>query len=339
MLSADVDRRGETVAFGNFFKKAKDTVVGLAKKASDTLVQGVQKTKKAFQSGLDFVVGRKIDDDVANRLRDTLIQADVSPRMADELVEKLQQSYKDREIKSRDEVLTFLKDRIKQDFPAQESLPVWAPAGTPTVMLIVGVNGSGKTTSIAKLAHRFKSEGKKVLLAPADTFRAAAVQQLMTWADRVGVDYIPSKQDQDPASVAYQAVEKALARQFDVVLIDTAGRLDNKKNLMDELEKISRVIKKKLPSAPHEVLLVLDGNTGQTAVRQAKNFEDVAGVTGMIITKLDGTAKGGAVISMRSEVDLPVKWIGLGEKMTDLEPFDADVFVDEIFGVETPASS
>jgi fused signal recognition particle receptor len=324
----------EIVAFGNFFKKAKDTVVGLAKKASDTLVLGVQKTAKALRSGLDFVVGRKLDDENADKLRDALIMADVSPTMAEELVEKAKVAFKDRVIQNKDEVLGFLKETIKKDFPAQESEPIWAPAGQPTVILIVGVNGSGKTTSIAKLAHRFKSDGKKVLLAPADTFRAAAVQQLITWADRIGVEYIPALQDQDPASVAHQAVEKAVAKSFDVVLVDTAGRLDNKKNLMDELEKITRVMKKKLAGAPHEVLLVLDGNTGQTAVRQAKNFEDTAGVTGLIITKLDGTAKGGAVISMRSEVDLPVKWIGLGEKMTDLEPFDPDVFVDEIFKAE-----
>jgi len=219
-------------------------------------------------------------------------------------------------------------------FPPQESAARWAPAGTPTVILVVGVNGSGKTTSIAKLAHRYKNEGKRVLLAPADTFRAAAVQQLITWAERVGCEYVPAQQDQKPDSVAYQAVEKGLAKKFDVVIIDTAGRLDNKKNLMDELEKIVRVMKKLIPSAPHEVLLVLDGNTGQTAVRQAKNFEHTAGVTGLIVTKLDGTAKGGAVISMRAEVDTPVKWIGLGEKMTDLEAFDAELFVDEIFKPE-----
>jgi fused signal recognition particle receptor len=327
------------VAF-NIFKKAKDTVVGLAnlaKKASSALVAGVQKTARALRSGLDFVVGRKIDDEVAEKLRDTLIAADVSPRMSEDLVAKLQQAYRDREVKSTAEVLTFLKEEIKKSFPPQESAPIMAPAGTPTVILVVGVNGSGKTTSIAKLAHRFKNEGKSVLLAPADTFRAAAVLQLVTWAGRVGVDYIPAQQGHDPASIAYQAVEKALAKNIDVVIVDTAGRLDNKKNLMDELEKISRVMKKKIASAPHEVLLVLDGNTGQTAVRQAKNFEDTAGVTGLIVTKLDGTAKGGAVISMRSEVDVPVKWIGLGEKMTDLEPFDADVFVDEIFKTDDDA--
>lgn len=322
------------MAFGDFFKKAKDAVAGLARKASVTLVQGVQKTAEALRSGLDFVVGRKVDDEVADKLRDTLIAADVSPTMADELVMKVQGAYRDREIKSKDEILTFLKDQIKALFPPQAAQPLWGPEGQPTVILIVGVNGSGKTTSIAKLAHRFKNEGRKVLLAPADTFRAAAVEQLVAWAERVGVEYVPAKPGQKPDSVAYQAVEKAVARQFDVVLIDTAGRLDNKKNLMDELEKIGRVVKKILPSAPHEVLMVLDGNTGQIAVRQARNFEHTAGVTGLIITKLDGTAKGGAVISMRAEVDLPVKWIGLGEKMTDIEPFDADVFVDEIFRTE-----
>ncbi|MFH0939981.1 MAG: signal recognition particle-docking protein FtsY [Planctomycetota bacterium] len=319
------------MAIGNFFKKAKDAVVELAKKASETLVTGVQRTALALRSGLDFVKGRKIDAEVAERIRDTLIAADVSPRMAEELVEQLQQKFKDHVIENTSEILTALKEQIKQMFPPQESAPIWASGGEPTVILVVGVNGSGKTTSIAKLAYRFKHEGKKVLLAPADTFRAAAVHQLATWAERLDVEYVPAKQNQDPASVAYQAIEKAVARKFDVVIVDTAGRLDNKKNLMNELEKIYRVMKKVLANAPHEVLMVLDGNTGQTAVRQAKNFEHAAGVTGLIITKLDGTAKGGAVISMRAEVNLPVKWIGLGEKLPDLEPFDADVFVDEIF--------
>ena len=322
------------MAIGDFFKKAKQTVVGLAKKASDTLILGVQKTARTLRSGLDFIVGRKLDEENATRLWETLIAADVSPAMADELVEKAKQAFKDRTIENKNEVLQFLKEQVKEKFPPQESAPLWAPAGTPTVILVVGVNGSGKTTSIAKLAHRYKNEGKRVLLAPADTFRAAAVQQLITWAERIGVEYIPAQQGHKPDSVAYQGVEKGLAKKFDVVIIDTAGRLDNKKNLMDELEKIIRVMRKLQPSAPHEVLLVLDGNTGQTAVRQAKNFEHTAGVTGLIITKLDGTAKGGAVISMRAEVDTPVKWIGLGEKMTDLEPFDAEVFVDEIFSTE-----
>jgi len=329
------------VALGDLFKKAKDTVIrakdavsGAAKTASGALSAGVQRTAKVFQSGFDKLVGRKIDAEMIDTLRDTLIGADISPGMTEDLLEKLQQDFKDRIIADKAEVLTFFKNRIKQDFPALESQPLFAPRGEPTVILIVGVNGSGKTTSIAKLAHRFKNDGISVLVAPADTFRAAAVHQLITWAERVGVDYVPANQGQDPASVAYQAIEKAVAKNYDVVIVDTAGRQDVNMNLMAELDKIKRVIKKKLPSAPHEVLLVLDGNTGQTAIRQAKNFDKTAGLTGLIITKLDGTARGGAVISMRAEVDIPVKWIGLGEKMTDLEPFDADVFVDEIFKTE-----
>jgi fused signal recognition particle receptor len=324
------------VAIGDFFKRIAQSVTGAAKKASTALTATVAPMARALRSHLDFLVGRKLNSEDADRVRDTLIQADVSPRMADDLVSKLEAAYREREIKSTTEVLTFLKETIRQDFPPLDSAPNFAPRGTPTIILIVGVNGSGKTTSIAKLAHRFKSDGMSVLLAPADTFRAAAVQQLITWAERVGVEYIPAQQGHDPASIAYQAVEKALARKIDIVIVDTAGRLDNKKNLMDELEKITRVIRKKLPTAPHEVLMVLDGNTGQTAVRQAKNFEKTAGVTGVIITKLDGTAKGGAVISMRAEVALPVKWIGLGEKMTDIEPFDADTFLDEIFQTDEP---
>ena len=324
------------MAIGDFFKRIAQSVTGAAKKASTALTATVAPMARALRSHLDFLVGRKLNSEDADRVRDTLIQADVSPRMADDLVSKLEAAYREREIKSTTEVLTFLKETIRQDFPPLDSAPNFAPRGTPTIILIVGVNGSGKTTSIAKLAHRFKSDGMSVLLAPADTFRAAAVQQLITWAERVGVEYIPAQQGHDPASIAYQAVEKALARKIDIVIVDTAGRLDNKKNLMDELEKITRVIRKKLPTAPHEVLMVLDGNTGQTAVRQAKNFEKTAGVTGVIITKLDGTAKGGAVISMRAEVALPVKWIGLGEKMTDIEPFDADTFLDEIFQTDEP---
>ena len=243
-----------SVAFGNFFKKIAQSVTGVARKASQALTASVAPMARVLRSGLDFLVGRKLDPEAADRVRDTLIQADVSPRMADDLVTKLEAAYRDREIKSTSEVLTFLKETIRRDFPPLDSAPNFAERGTPTVILIVGVNGSGKTTSIAKLAHRFKSDGMSVLLAPADTFRAAAVQQLILWAERVGVDYIPAQQGHDPASIAYQAVEKALAKNIDIVIVDTAGRLDNKKNLMDELEKITRVIKKKLPSAPHEVL-------------------------------------------------------------------------------------
>jgi len=316
-----------------FLKKAKDTLVGVVKKASDTLILGVQKTAQVVRGGLDLLVGRKLGDEECEDLRATLIQADLGPRLADDLVERAREAYKDREVKAPGEIATFLKEELRKQFPEQDSRPRYAESG-PTVVLVVGVNGAGKTTTIAKLAKRFKEDGKKVLLAAGDTFRAAAIEQLTIWAERVGCEIVKDRQGADAASVAYNAVEKSLAQGFDVVIVDTAGRLQNKKGLMDELEKISRVIKKKLPGAPHEVLLILDGTTGQNAVQQAKVFTEGVGVTGLVVTKLDGTAKGGAVLAMRSEVDVPVKWIGLGEKMADLESFDADSFLDAIFGLD-----
>jgi fused signal recognition particle receptor len=319
------------VAF-DFLKRAKDAVAGAVKKASEALVSGVKKTADVVRGGLDAIVGRRLGDAECEELEATLIKADLGHRLATELVEQAREAYRDREVKSPGEIAEFLKSRLKAEFPAQDSQPLWAPK-PPTVVLVVGVNGSGKTTSIAKLAYRYKKEGHKVLLAAADTFRAAAVEQLATWAERAGVDIVKGQQGADPASVAYNAVEKALAQGVDLLIVDTAGRLHNKKNLMDELEKISRVVKKKLPMAPHEVLLVLDGTTGQNAVQQAKVFTEGVGVTGLVVTKLDGTARGGAVLAMRSEVAVPVKYIGLGEKMTDLESFDADSFLDAIFGV------
>lgn len=316
----------------DFLKRAKDAVAGAVKKASEALVSGVKKTADVVRGGLDAIVGRRLGDAECEELEATLIKADLGHRLATELVEQAREAYRDREVKSPGEIAEFLKSRLKAEFPAQDSQPLWAPK-PPTVVLVVGVNGSGKTTSIAKLAYRYKKEGHKVLLAAADTFRAAAVEQLATWAERAGVDIVKGQQGADPASVAYNAVEKALAQGVDLLIVDTAGRLHNKKNLMDELEKISRVVKKKLPMAPHEVLLVLDGTTGQNAVQQAKVFTEGVGVTGLVVTKLDGTARGGAVLAMRSEVAVPVKYIGLGEKMTDLESFDADSFLDAIFGV------
>lgn len=320
------------MGFG-FFKKAKDAIAGAVKKASETLILGVQKTAKVVRGGLDLLVGRKLGEEECEELRATLIQADLGPRLAEDLVEKAREAYMDREVKAPGEIAAFLKTELKKQFPPQDSMPRFSDQ-PPTVILVVGVNGAGKTTTIAKLANRFKAEGYKILLAAGDTFRAAAIEQLAIWAGRVGCEIVKDRQGADAASVAYNAVEKAMAQGFDMVIIDTAGRLQNKKGLMDELEKISRVIKKKIPSAPHEVLLVLDGTTGQNAVQQAKVFTEGVGVTGLVVTKLDGTAKGGAVLAMRSEVDVPVKWIGLGEKMPDLEPFNADNFLDAIFGMD-----
>ncbi|MBI3830039.1 MAG: signal recognition particle-docking protein FtsY [Planctomycetes bacterium] len=325
------------MGFG-FFKKAKDAIAGAVKKASETLIAGVQKTAKVVRGGLDLLVGRKLGDEECEDLRGTLIQADLGPRLAEDLVEKAREAYKDREVQAPGEIAAFLKAELKKQFPPQDSMPRFSEK-PPTVILVVGVNGAGKTTTIAKLAHRFKAEDYKILLAAGDTFRAAAIEQLTIWAGRVGCDIVKDRQGADAASVAYNAVEKAIAQGYDMVIIDTAGRLQNKKGLMDELEKISRVIKKKIPGAPHEVLLVLDGTTGQNAVQQAKVFTEGVGVTGLVVTKLDGTAKGGAVLAMRSEVDVPVKWIGLGEKMLDLEPFDADNFLDAIFGMDESKKS
>ncbi len=264
----------------DFLRRAKEAVSGAVKKASEALVSGVRKTADVVRVGLDAIVGHRLGDDECEELEATLIRADLGTHLASELVEQAREAYKDREVKSPGEIAEFLKSRLKAEFPEQDSAPVWA-SQPPTVILIVGVNGSGKTTSIAKLAYRYKGEGRKILLAAADTFRAAAVEQLATWAERVGVDIVKGQQGADPASVAYNAVEKALAQNFDLVIVDTAGRLHNKKNLMDELEKISRVVKKKMPTAPHEVLLVLDGTTGQNAVQQAKVFTEGVGVTGL----------------------------------------------------------
>jgi fused signal recognition particle receptor len=240
-------------------------------------------------------------------------------------------AYRAREIKTADEVFPFLRSRLLDLLGAEPGATAirLAPA-PPTVILVVGVNGTGKTTSIAKLAHHFHGQGRRVLLAAGDTFRAAAVEQLTIWAQRIGCEIIKHRQGADPAAVAYDAVEAAVARHVDVLIVDTAGRLHTQTNLMNELEKIRRVIGKKIPEAPHEVLLVLDATVGQNAIRQAQEFNEAVKVTGLILAKLDGTAKGGAVIGIRNEVPVPVKFVGLGEKLEDLEPFNAEAFVDAI---------
>jgi fused signal recognition particle receptor len=317
------------VAFG-FLKKLKDGAGALAKKAGDALLHGVKKTATAVRGGLDLLVGRKLNAEDCEQLEATLLAADFGPHLTMDLVDKAKEAFRDREIKSADEIASFLKTELKKNFPPQESEPIFSASG-PTIVLVVGVNGTGKTTTIAKLAKYFTDQNQKVLLAAADTFRAAAVEQLRIWSERVGCEIVLGKEGADPASVAFNAVDKALAGKFDVVLIDTAGRLHNKKNLMDELEKISRVVRRKIADAPHEVLLTLDGTTGQNAVQQAKIFTAGVGVSGLIVTKLDGTAKGGAVLAMRSEIAVPVKWIGLGEKADDLQPFDADAFLNAVF--------
>jgi fused signal recognition particle receptor len=301
------------------------------KKSIEKLKAALEKTRKVFASGIAslFRIGRKIDDALIQELEEKLIMSDVGVETTRHILESLKQSYKMKEIQDETEIISFLKQTMK-DLLTQEGNEVIYAQEPPTVILVVGVNGSGKTTSIAKLAAYFSSMDKKVLLAASDTFRAAAIEQLERWAQRVQVNVIKHEMGSDPAAVAFDAVEAALSRKADIVLIDTAGRLHTQKNLMQELGKIHRVIGKKLSGAPHEVLLVLDATTGQNAINQAKQFKEAVKVTGLFLAKLDGTAKGGVILAIQKEVGIPVKFIGLGEHYEDIEPFDAQRFTDAL---------
>ncbi len=312
-------------ALGKFFTRIKE---------------GLARTRSVVGGALRRLIGRgrAIDQDFLAQLEDTLLQADIGVTKTEEIIAELKAKYKAGEMAPGEELLDLLKRSLRDELqaPRDEELD-WAkpavPDGKPgpTVVLIVGVNGAGKTTTIAKLAKRFKDQGKQVLIAAGDTYRAAAIEQLSIWAERVGVDIVKTHDGGDAAAVAYDAVAAAEARGMDLVLIDTAGRLHNKEHLMRELEKIRRVIQKRLPSAPHETLLVLDATAGQNAIQQAKVFGQAMGVTGLILTKLDGTAKGGVTITIRRELKLPVRFIGVGEKADDLQPFDPDAFIEAIF--------
>ena len=302
------------------------------------LKEGLEKTRETLREKLSVITkGRtEIDDDFLEELETILVSADVGVETTLDIVEAITERAKKETYHSESELNRMLMDEIQKmlqetgeehplDFDA--SLPA-----KPYVILVVGVNGAGKTTSIAKLAHNYDKAGKKVIIAAADTFRAAAYEQLKIWADRAGVPLIGQGQGADPASVVYDAVSAAVSRNADVVLVDTAGRLHNKSHLMEELAKIMRVAKKRIPEAPHEVLLVLDGTTGQNAVLQAREFTRFVKVTGLVVTKLDGTAKGGIVLSISRELKLPVKYIGVGEKIDDLQLFDRSEFVSAILG-------
>ncbi|MBA3707537.1 MAG: signal recognition particle-docking protein FtsY [Planctomycetes bacterium] len=295
--------------------------------------EGLAKTRSAVGGALRRLIGggRAIDRAFLEQLEDTLLQADIGVAKSEEIITELKTRYRDGEIAKGEDLLAFLKKSLRAELqPPQEAELAWAADG-PTVVLVVGVNGAGKTTTIAKLAKRFKDQGRNVLIAAGDTYRAAAIEQLSIWATRAGVDIIKSHDGADAAAVAYDAVVAAQARNADLVLIDTAGRLHNKEHLMRELEKIRRVIQKRLPTAPHETLLVLDATAGQNAVQQAKVFRESMGVTGLVLTKLDGTAKGGVAITIRRELGLPVRFIGVGETMDDLQPFDPDAYIEAIF--------
>lgn len=302
------------------------------------LKDGLTKTRESIRDNISRITqGRTdIDEEFLEELENILIAADVGVEATLSIVDRITEKAEKETYRSEDELNRMLMQVMEEMLlDTLESHPVdfdIALPAKPYVILIVGVNGVGKTTSIAKLAHNYNKSGKKVIIAAADTFRAAAVQQLQIWADRAGVPMVSQGQNADPASVVFDAVSSAVARDADVVLVDTAGRLHNKTHLMEELAKIMRVAKKKVPDAPHEVLLVLDGTTGQNAVSQAKEFTKCVNVTGLIVTKLDGTAKGGIVLSISRELELPVKYIGVGEKIDDLQIFDRGKFVEALLG-------
>ena len=306
------------------------------KKEKETLNEGLEKTKKGFLERISkAIIGKtSVDEEVLDQLEEELIGADVGVETTLALIEKLQQRVKKEKYLSTTELNGLLHQEIVSllvDAPSQQ-LGFIPPADTkPYVILVVGVNGVGKTTTIGKLAHHYKEAGNTVILGAADTFRAAAADQLTIWSERVGVDIVKQNHGADPSAVAFDSIQSAIAKNADVVLIDTAGRLHNKVHLMDELSKIKRVIEKQLPAAPHEILLVLDGSTGQNALEQAKQFMAVTNVNALAITKLDGTAKGGVVLSIAHQCKIPVKYIGVGEQIKDLLLFDKDEFVDSLF--------
>lgn len=300
----------------------------------ERLKDGLQKTRKNFTERIEVLVGMsaEIDDDFLDELEMILLSADVGAKTTEELIEAVRQAARKKEIKGTEDVVPFLKKYLTQMLTEEGQRT--RISGTPTVILVVGVNGVGKTTTIGKLANYFHLLNYKVMIAAADTFRAAASEQLEIWGKRAGCDVIKHAEGADPAAVVFDAMKAAIARKADILFIDTAGRLHNKANLMNELEKIHRVIKREIPEAPHETFLVLDATTGQNAITQAKVFTETANVTGVVLTKLDGTAKGGVVIAIREELGLPVKWIGVGEGIMDFRPFEPEKFVDALFNTD-----
>ena len=300
----------------------------------ERLKDGLQKTRKNFTERIEVLVGMsaEIDDDFLDELEMILLSADVGAKTTEKLIGAVRQAARKKEINGTEDVVPFLKKYLVEMLTDEGQRT--RLSGSPTVILVVGVNGVGKTTTIGKLANYFHLFNHKVMIAAADTFRAAAAEQLEIWGQRAGCDVIKHAEGADPAAVVYDAMKAAIARKADILFIDTAGRLHNKANLMNELEKIHRVIKREEPGAPHETFLVLDATTGQNAITQAKVFTETANVTGVVLTKLDGTAKGGVVIAIREELGLPVKWIGVGEGIMDFRPFEPEKFVDALFNAD-----
>lgn len=296
----------------------------------DRVKAGLEKTKNNFVKKVEtIVIGyAEIDDDFLDDLEATMLVGDLGPKTTAYLMKEIRRGVTEGIINNTNEVMPFMEECITEMLGAQEEV---LELHKPEVILVVGVNGVGKTTTIAKLAHYYAEQGKKVIIAAGDTFRAAASEQLSIWADRVGVSIVKHKEGADPAAVVFDACASAIAKEADLVIVDTAGRLHTKVNLMEELKKIGRVADKQIPGAPHQTLLVLDGTTGQNAVSQAKLFGEAVPVTGIVVTKLDGTAKGGVVISIKEELGVPVRWIGVGEQMDDLRPFNAKEFANALF--------
>ena len=305
--------------------------MALFRKAIAHLAKGLARTRQRLVGGLrSLLSGRQISVELLDELEERLIAADMGVATAMRIRADLQAAWEDKRLDKGDDVLEFLKAEMKQYWPEADRSVHFAET-PPTVILVTGINGSGKTTSVAKLGYIFKQAGRKVILAAADTFRAAAVEQLTIWADRIGVEIVKGTGGADPAAVVYDACDAAAARKADVLLVDTAGRLHTQDHLMRELTKIRKVVARKIDGAPHETLLVLDATTGQNAVNQAKAFLEAVEVSGIFLAKLDGTAKGGIVVAIRDEVNLPVKFVGIGEQPDDVEPFDPDSFVEALF--------
>jgi fused signal recognition particle receptor len=306
--------------------------MGFFSKTVQFIKEKLTKTRQKIGSSLSAILtfGRKIDANLLDELEQTLISDDIGVETTERLIADLRTAWKAGKIETGEQIVPFLKDQMKNYWPAQDRQLHTAESG-PTVILVAGINGSGKTTSIAKLAHILNQNGKKVIVGACDTFRAAAVEQLTIWAKRIGVEIVRHQQGSDPAAVAYDACKAAVSRNVDYLILDTAGRLHTQKNLMDELGKIRSVVVKLIPTAPHEVLLVLDATTGQNAIMQAKMFTETVKVSGIFLAKLDGTARGGIVIAIKDMLDIPVKFVGLGEQPEDIAEFDPDEFVEALF--------
>ncbi len=301
----------------------------------DRLKKGLAKTRATLTNKIEkLIIGyADIDDDLLDELEETLIMSDVGVKTTQQLMADVRKGIKQKKINTPEDIKPFLAEKISEILQAGSDKTYIAAKG-PTVLLVVGVNGVGKTTTIGKLAAYYKVQGKKVMLAAADTFRAAAIDQLQIWGERTGVFVIRHEEGSDPAAVAFDAVKAAQARNIDILLIDTAGRLHTKSNLMEELKKIKRVIQREIKEAPHETLLVLDATTGQNAISQTDIFQKAAAITGIVLTKIDGTAKGGVIIGLKAELAIPVKWLGVGEGIDDLRPFDAKDFARALFGLD-----